>query len=88
MESDQALRHGTDGLRGRRRYDAARRPVAPGRDEGNRLPSQGVLLTMIRRVSLYLLAALLGIVLALSVSACGGYGHKNKGGKTTTSSGY
>lgn len=43
---------------------------------------------MIRRVSLYLLAGLLGIVLALSVSACGGYGHKNKGGKTTTSSGY
>lgn len=43
---------------------------------------------MIRRVFSHLLAGLLGLVLAISVSACGGSEHKNKGGKTNTSSGY
>jgi hypothetical protein len=44
---------------------------------------------MLKRISLYLLAGLVGLALALSLGGCGGYGHHNdKGGKTSTSRGY
>jgi hypothetical protein len=42
---------------------------------------------MVRRICLYALAGIAALVLALSLPACGGYGHRQKD-KTQTSGGY
>ena len=42
---------------------------------------------MLKKICLYALTALVALVFALSLPACGGYGHHNKGGNTKTGSG-
>jgi hypothetical protein len=43
---------------------------------------------MVRRICLYALAGIAALVFALSLPACGGYGHHRQKGKTQTSGGY